>query len=143
MSTKTRKSADAAARDLIGQAIQIRRKKADMTLPEAAEALGVDERTLRRWESGSGSLWTGGDAGNVDHAMMTKLKEIYGARASELYPRNQYPNAPLDPAKRREHIWHRNAKIQGVADVDATVDRWRAQYEERLGMKRASPRPDA
>ena len=37
-----------------------------------------------------------------------------------MMPRNQYPNAPLDPAERQEHFWRRNAKIQGVATLMRT-----------------------
>lgn len=108
--------ADGRVRELIGQAIRIRREKAGMTLEQAAEKLGIDPKTLKRWEGGTGSLWTGGDAGTVDHAMMDRLKEAYGAQAHELYPRNQYPSAPVDPAHRRDWVRRRNAAIAGIPE---------------------------
>lgn len=134
MESPPRKTADERARELIGQAIKLRREKAEMSQSEAAKALGVDERTLRRWEAGTGSLWTGGDAGHVDFAMMTKLKEVYGARMSELLPRNQYPSAPVDPEKRQEWVWRRNALIQGVGDVDEYVQTQRDQRDRTRAL---------
>lgn len=128
------KTADERARELIGQAIKLRREKAEMTQADAAKALGISARTLISWEQGHGSLWTGGDAGHVDFAMMTKLKEAYGAKMSELLPRNQYPSAPLDPEKRQEWAWRRNAAIQGAADVEAYVQTQREQRDRARAL---------
>jgi transcriptional regulator with XRE-family HTH domain len=124
---------DEQARVLIGRAIKVRREKAQMTLPEAAEALGITRETLTRWEKGEGSLWTGGDAGCVDHTMMAKLKAVYNAEISELMPRNQYPSAPVDPALRRDWVWRRNAAIQGVEDIEAYVQTQRDQRDRTHG----------
>jgi transcriptional regulator with XRE-family HTH domain len=133
---------DTHVRTLIGQAIRVRREKAGMTQAEAAGALGISERTLRDWEAGRGSLWTGGDAGCVDHAMMRKLREAYAERYAErqgeelrvsmLMPRNQYPSAPLDPVLRRDWVRRRNAMIQGV-DVDEYLAMC-AEQDQRRGV---------
>jgi transcriptional regulator with XRE-family HTH domain len=102
---------------LIGQALRLRREKAQLSQEDAAKGLDINVRTLSRWEHGEGSLWTGGDAGCVDHALMERLKVFYSAAASELMPRNQYPCAPLDPALRREFMRRRNAAVAGI-DTD-------------------------
>lgn len=104
--------ADERARELIGQAIRVRREKAQMPQADAARALGISRDTLIRWEQGTGSLWTGDDAGCTDLQMMGKLRELYACKFSEILPRNQYPNAPLDPAKRRDYFAQRNRAIQ-------------------------------
>jgi transcriptional regulator with XRE-family HTH domain len=114
-------SADARARELIGKAIRVRREKAGMSQQEAAQALGISRDTLIRWERGEGSLWTGGDAGNVDHEMMDRLKRIYGARMDQLMPREQYPSSPIDPAHRREYFSKRNKRIQGATGTPLTA----------------------
>ena len=49
------------------------------------------------------------------------------------------PSAPTDPAARREYVWQRNARIQGVTDVDAYVQTQRDQYDRNL--KRPSDLP--
>lgn len=132
--TSTHRSADERARELIGKAIRVRREKAGLSRPDAAGLLGISDRTLQRWEEGHGTLWTGGDAGCTDLAMMRKLKEAYGSKMSELLPRNQYPSAPLDPALRREWVWRRNALIQRV-DVDE-YRKMIAEREKALGEGR-------
>lgn len=129
---------DTHVRGVIGKAIRVRREKAQMTQAEAAEAIGISRDTLIRWERGEGSLWTGGDAGCVDHQAMGRLKEVYRCAMSEIMPRNQYPSAPLDPALRREFFWYRNATIQRVEDVEGHVQTMRDLYAERAG---ATPDP--
>lgn len=141
-SAQTGKSTDDHVRELIGQAIRVRREKAQMSQAEAAEAIGISERTLRDWERGQGSLWTGGDAGTVDLAAMTKLKEIYSCRFAEIMPRNQYPLAPLDPAARREFFWRRNALIQGW-NPDEYVEVMREQLVRVRGNTVAGRKSDA
>jgi hypothetical protein len=42
------------------------------------------------------------------------------------------PSAPTDPAARREWVWQRNARIQGVRDVDAYMTLMRDQYDRNL-----------
>ena len=103
---------DGHVRELLGKAVRVRREKAGLTQAEAAGALGVDERTVRRWEGGEGSLWTGGPGRTVDDEMMRKLRDVYDCRISELVPRNQYPSAPLDPVERRAWVDARNRAIR-------------------------------
>lgn len=140
-----RKSPDERARELIGQAIRVRREKARMSQQEAAEAIGVSRNTLARWEQGEGSLWTGGDAGCVDHLVMVKLKQVYDCRICELLPKNHYPSAPVDPALRREFFWRRNAQIQGVEDEEGYVEMMRERHATRAGaqLKAAQTREPA
>jgi transcriptional regulator with XRE-family HTH domain len=110
----------ARARELLGRAVRVRREKCKLTQAQAAQELGVSRDTVIRWEKGEGSLWTGGPEGTVDYAMMAKLRTVYGAKWDEIMPRNQYPSAPLDPARRREYFIRRNAQIQGF-DPDEAV----------------------
>lgn len=130
-------SADERARELIGQAIRIRRERAEMTQAQAAEALGVSRDTLIQWEKGRGSLWVGGDAGCTDLKVMARLKEVYKARWDEL-PRNQYPGASLDPALRRDYFWRRNARIQGF-DEEWYVGSMKAKREAAMRGEKLAP----
>ena len=113
--------ADDRARLLIGEAIKVRREKAGLTQARAAELIGVGRDTLIRWEQGRGSLWAGGDAGATDQVLMAKLREVYQAKFDEL-PRNQYPSAPLDPAKRRVWVKRRNDWIQAGMPKTSQAD---------------------
>lgn len=121
----------ARAREVLGATIKIRREKSKLTVEQAAELLGISERTLRRWEKGEGSLWTGGPNGTADINQMQKLKDAYLCKWIEIMPRNQYPSAPLDPVKRREFFIRRNAMIQGQ-DPDEAVERI-------MGRERSEP----
>lgn len=137
-------TADMQARALIGAAIRKRREKAQMSQDEAAKALEIDVRTLRKWEAGTGSLWTGGDAGCTDQAQMSKLKDVYNAKISELMPRNQYPSAPLDPALRRDYFWRRNAVIQNQAPAmnSPEADEYVKAMEELRARAHGQPKPE-
>lgn len=109
------------ARELLGKAVRIRREKAGLSQVDAAKLLGISRDTLIRREKGEGSLWTGGPGHTVDHEQMTKLKETYGTKMSEILPRNQYPSAPADPRARREYFIRANARIQGENPDDAVA----------------------
>lgn len=115
---------------LYAEKLRERREQAGLTQKRAAEAADVSQAKISRWESG---------AAQPDLTELRGLATAYECKLIELMPRNQYPNAPLDPAERQEHFWRRNAKIQGVADVDAYV---KEKREKRDGVK-GSPRPDA
>jgi transcriptional regulator with XRE-family HTH domain len=121
----------AHARAVLGKAVRVRREKAGLTQAAAAELLGISERTLRDWERGEGSLWTGGAGRTVDYVQMQKLKDAYLCAWADLVPRNQYPSAPLDPVARREFFIRRNAAVQGN-DPDEAVERV-------LGARRSAP----
>lgn len=129
---------DGRIRLLLGKAIRVRREKAELTMPAAAELLGVSERTLREWEKGQGSLWVGGPGRTLDHAMMERLRVSYGvvsiAVMMEGPLRNQYPSAPLDPAARREFFAVRNAKIAGF-DPDAAVEAMHRAVNDRMDAR--------
>jgi transcriptional regulator with XRE-family HTH domain len=96
---------------LYGEQIRKRREGAALTQKEAAEALGVSQATMSRFEAGDAQ---------PDYATFRTMSEVFGCKMSEIVPRNQYPSAPLDPAARRLHFIRRNAMIQGQ-DPDEAV----------------------
>lgn len=95
-----------------------------MTQKEAAEAAGVSQGTVSKWEAG---------AEQPDYPSFYKLAEAYGCKMSELLPRNQYPSAPLDPVKRLEWVRRRNAQIQGV-DPEEYLEMIREREARTVGV---------
>jgi transcriptional regulator with XRE-family HTH domain len=86
---------------------------------------------VSRWEAGTEQ---------PDYKSLRALTGAYHCKASDLMPRNQYPSAPLDPEERQEWVWQRNARIQGVADVDATVKAWREKRDKARERPSALPK---
>lgn len=103
---------------LYGEKIAKRRVEARLSQKELAEAIGVSQATMSRFESGETQ---------PDYPTLRKMAERCGCKMSTMVPRNQYPSAPLDPAARREFFWRRNAMIQGI-DPDEAVAFWSAQH---------------
>lgn len=116
---------------LYSEKLRTGRKKAGLTQKQAADAIGVDQAVISRWERGDKQP-------TVQYLMA--LAKTYGCKVSDLMPRNQYPSAPLDPEERQEWVWQRNARIQGVADVDATVKAWRDKRDKARERPSALPK---
>jgi transcriptional regulator with XRE-family HTH domain len=116
---------------LYGEKLQAGRKRAGLSQQQAADGVGVDQATISRWERGEKQP-------AIEYLMA--LAKLYGAKVSEIMPRNQYPSAPLDPAERQLWVWRRNARIQKVPDVEEYVRQMRAQREQALGYD-AAKRP--
>ena len=99
-----------------------RREQRGLTQRQAAEQLGVSQKTVSNWESG---------LSNPDHEGYQALAVAYGCDPADLMPRaprNQYPSAPNEPESRLDWVRRRNAAIQHV-DVDEYMEIMRAQDE--------------
>jgi transcriptional regulator with XRE-family HTH domain len=116
---------------LYGRQLRERRDKASLTQKQAAEAAGVSQATISRWEAGSEQ---------PDYKSFYALAAAYGCKMSELLPRNQYPSAPLDPVARLDWVRRRNAAIQGV-DEDEYMKMMEAQ-DERVRQHGSEPRKE-
>jgi transcriptional regulator with XRE-family HTH domain len=138
---------DARAREGHGRGIRLWRTRAALTQAAAAELLGISDRTLRDWERGVGSFWTGGPRGLVDYDAARKMADAYGVRLSTLLPNNTHPSAPLDPPLRRRWFWdvqqmlrvntYEDGKLvtRGTQLTDAELDALEVEYQGLMSSR--------
>ena len=88
---------------LYGEQLRRHREQAGIPQAKAAEIAEVSQGTISRWEAGTSQ---------PDFKGLRVLAKAYGAKPSELMPRNQYPSAPLDPEERLAFFNERNRRIQ-------------------------------
>ena len=109
--------------------LRTRREQAKLSQTAAAEAAGISQKTLSRWEAGSS---------HPDYPELQALATVYKCKPSELLPRNQYPSAPVDPVARQEHIRRRNAAIQKVDETEYMAAM--SAQDERVRQHGSEPR---
>ena len=123
------KAARARFRRARGLRLRDARRNAGLSQAEAAETLGVSQRTVSRLELGDiepveGSKRSEGgfrrdsasfrrDSGGVESEVSYgALATLYRCVVGDLRPRNQYPSAPADPVDRRAWLEARNERVR-------------------------------